>query len=142
MVDEARPDPCAKVLFGDRHANTGSESLSERPCGRLDADRLFDLRMARRVTAPLAEILELVHPQREPCEVEERVEEHRAVAVRQHETVPVDPFRSVRIDHQESAPQDDGDVRHPHRHARVTRVGFLDPVHGEALDGVDSKLLK
>ena len=50
----------AQELLGHRHPDAVAEALAERAGRRLDARRLEVLRMARRVRAELAELLDLV----------------------------------------------------------------------------------
>ena len=69
-------------------------------------------------------------------QVQQRVLQHRAVAVGQHEAVAVEPLRIVRVVAQEVVPQHFGDVGHAHRHARMAGLGRLDRVDGEETDGV------
>ncbi len=85
---------------------------------------------------PLAEVLDLLHGQGEAAEVEQAVEQHRSVPVRQDEAVPIAPCRVFRIDGEVLGPQDHGDVCHAHRHAGVSRVRLLDRVHGQGANRV------
>ena len=64
-------------------------------------------------------------------QVQQRVQQHRAVAVRQHEAVAVGPGRIGRVVLQIMAPQHRGDVGHAHRHARVAGIRLLDRVDRE-----------
>ena len=83
----------ARTSLGDRHADGVGEALAERSGGGLDAGGVAVLGMARGHRVELAEAPELVEGQRVAAEVEQRVEEHRAVPVREHEAVPVRPRR-------------------------------------------------
>ena len=64
-------------------------------------------------------------------QVQQPVEQHRAVPVRQHEAVAVGPVRRLRVEAQESGEQHGGDVGHAHRHAGMAGFGLLDRIHGE-----------
>src|SRR3546814_1095836 len=57
--------------------------------------------MAGRLRMQLAETLQLIHRQVETGQVQQRVLQHRAVAVGKHETIAVEPFRVDRIELQE-----------------------------------------
>ena len=95
------------------------------------------LRVAGARAAELAEVADLVHRRvRVAGQVEQRVDQHRAVAGREHEAVAVGPVRVGRVELEEFGPQHRGDVGHAHRHARVARVGRLDRVHRQGADGV------
>ena len=80
-------------LFGQRHAHGVGQALAERAGGGLDARRDADFRMARRLAVQLAEVAQLAHRQVVAGEVQQRVQQHRAVAVGQHEAVAVGPLR-------------------------------------------------
>jgi hypothetical protein len=83
-----------------------------------------------------AELLQLLQRQVVAGEVQQRVDQHRPVAVGQHEAVAVEPLRIGRVVLQVAVPQGDGDVRHAHGRAGVARVGLLHRVHGQRPDRV------
>ena len=73
--------------------------------------------------AELAEALQLLQRHvREAGQVEQRVEQHRAVAGRQDEAVAVGPVGMLRVELEEPGPQHGGDVGHAHGHARDGRT--------------------
>jgi len=123
-------------LLGERHADGVGKALAERPGGGLDAEVRVDLRVPGGVRTELAEIPELLHVERIAREVQQRVEQHRAVAVRDHEAVAVGPLRIAGIVLEVIGPQHLGDVGHAHRHAGVTGIGLLHGIHAEGTDGV------
>jgi hypothetical protein len=84
----------------------------------------------------LAEALELADRQVVAGEVQQRVHQHRRVAVGQHEAVAVGPVRVRRVVPQVAVPQRDGDVGHAHGRARVAGVRLLHGVHGQRADRV------
>ena len=87
--------------------------------------------------AELAEMLDLIDRHVLVAgEVEERIEQHRAVAGRQDEAVAVGPVRVFRIEFQEAREQDRGKVGAAHRQAGMARIGLLDGVHGKEADRV------
>ena len=69
-------------------------------------------------------------------EVERRIEQHRAMARRQHEAVAIGPARRIGIEFQELRPEDRGDIGHAHRHAGVAGIGRLHCVHRKRADCV------
>jgi hypothetical protein len=94
VVDDlvARPvEARGQVRLGDRHADGIADALAERPRRRLDALGQVALGMARREAAPLAELLDLLDRQVVARQVQQRVEEHGAVARREDEAVAVWP---------------------------------------------------
>ena len=83
--------------LGQRHADRVGEALAERAGGGLHARRDADLGMAGRLRVQLAEVLQLLHRQLVAGQMQQRVQQHRAVAVGQHEAVAVEPARVGRI---------------------------------------------
>ena len=123
-------------LLRERHAHGIRQPLAERPGGGLDAEVRLVLGMAGGMRTQLPERLQVVDRQRVAGQVQQRVQQHRAVAVREHEAVAVGPLRIAGIVAQVVAPQDLRDVGHAHRHAWVAGVGFLDRVHREGPDRI------
>ena len=123
-------------LFGQRHAHRIGQALAQRAGGRFHAGRDADLGVARRLAVQLPEVAQLAHRQVVAGEVQQCVQQHRGMAVGQHEAVPSRPLRVGRVVPQVPAPEGDGDLGHAHRRARVARVGLLHGVHGQRTDGV------
>jgi len=127
---------CGEKLLRKRHAHGVGEALAQRAGGGLDAEVRLDLGMARGVRAELTEVLQLLEVERIARQVQQRVKQHRTVAVRQHEAVAIDPLRVAGVVLEVVGPQHLGDVGHAHRHARVPGVGFLDRIHAQRADRV------
>ena len=123
-------------LLGQGEAHGIGQALPQRAGGGLHARGFVALGVAGGAAVQLAEALELVQWQVVATQVQQRVVQHRAVAVGQHEAVAVDPVRVGRIVPQVVVPQHLGDVGHAHRHARMAGVGGLDRVGGKEADGV------
>ena len=123
-------------LLGQRHADRVREALAERTGGGFDARRDAELRVTGCLRMELTKTFQLLHRQVVAGEVQQRVLQHRAVAVRQDEAVAVDPQRIDRVVAQVVLPQRHGDVGHAHRHAGVTRLGLLDRVHRQCANRV------
>ena len=137
MVDEVGAEAGRHDPLGERHADGGGDALAQRAGGGFDAVRLVDLGMAGGQRAPLAEGPERLDAEaRIAGEMEDAVEQHRAVAGGQHEAVAVGPFRGVRVEDQAGAEEGHGGVGHAERQARMAGLGLLDGVHGERADGV------
>ena len=128
--------------FSQRHSDSVRESLSEGTGRRFDAGRDADFRMPGCLRMELAKVFELLHRQVVAGEMQERVLQHRAVAVRQHEAVAIDPVRIRRIVAKVAVPERNGDLRHSHRHSRVSRFCFLDRVHRQRADGIGKQLIR
>src|SRR5262245_38440330 len=76
--------------LGERHADSVTEALAERPSRGLDAGGVAIFRVARSARAELAKALKLIelHP-RKAGEMTQRRNQHRAVASGEHEAVAV-----------------------------------------------------
>ena len=123
-------------FFRQRHADGIRQALAERASRGLDAEVRLVLGMSRSRRAQLPERLQVLDGQWVTGQVQQRVQQHRAVAVRNHEAVAVGPLRIAGIVAQVVAPQDLRDVGHAHRHAGMTGVGFLNRVHREGSDRI------
>ena len=100
------------------------------------------LGMPRRQRAELAEALELVERHLLVAEeMQQRIDQHRAVPGRQHEAVAVGPGRIGRIEFQELGEQHGRDVGRAHRQAGMAGFRLLDRVHGERADRVRHALM-
>ncbi len=122
--------------FGQRQAHGIGEPLAQRPGGGFDAGCCAGLGMPGRLRMQLPEVAQLRHRQVVTRQVQQRVLQHRAVAVRQHEAVAIRPVRVGRVVAQVPVPQRDGNVRHSHRHAGMARFRRFDGIHRERADCV------
>ena len=126
-----------EMALGDRHADRVGEPLAERAGRGLQPGRHEILRMARRDRAQLAEALELLDRHALGAEqMQQRIDQHRAVAGRQHEAVAVGPGRIGRIEFEKAREQHGRDVGGAHRQAGMAGLRLLDRIHGERADGV------
>ena len=117
IVAEAR----IQVALCHGHTDSGGNALAKRACGRLNAfgDEVF--RVARRIGAQLTEIADVVSADRfVPSEVQQRIDQHRAVARRQNEPVSVRPVRLGRVKFQEFPEQYGCSICHAERQANMT----------------------
>ncbi len=139
VVDHSVAGPVelgAEQLLGQRHADRIGQALAERAGGGFHARGDADLGMAGGLGVQLAEIADLVQGQVVAGQVQQRVQQHRAVPVRQHETVAPGPVRVGRVVAQVPRPQGDGDLGHAHRHAGMAGFGLLDRVGGQKADRI------
>lgn len=123
-------------LFSDRHANCVGEALPEGAGRGLHTRRIAVLRVTRRLGVQLTEVFQVLDAQVVAAQVQQRVDQHRAVAVGEHETVAIGPFGVGRIVLEEVVPQHFGDIGHAHGGARMARFGLLDGIHAEGANGV------
>ena len=142
VVDDVVAITPVEQPLRQRHADGIAETLTERAGGRFDAGRMAIFRVPRRARAELAEALELVQLHlRVAGEIEQRVEQHRAVAGREHETVAVGPFRVRGIELEKAREQHGGDIGHAHGHAGMAGIGLLHGVHGQRPDRIGHVLV-
>ena len=137
MVDDLLAEFGGEHLLGQRHADRGGDALAERAGGGLDALGVEILRMSRGQRSQLAEMLDLVERHVGIAgEIQQRIEQHRAMAGREHEAVAVRPVRLGGVEFQELREQHGGDVGRAHRQAGVAGIGLLDGIHGEPADRI------
>ena len=79
--------------LSQRHANRVGESLTQRAGRGLDTGCDADLRMARRLGVQLTKVAQLIDRQVITGQVQQRVNQHRAMTVGQHKTITVGPGR-------------------------------------------------
>ncbi len=143
MIDDAIAQARVEQALGERHADRVGEALAQRARGRLDAGRMPILRMARGLGAELAEVRELLHRHaRIARQMQDRVEQHRAMAGREYETVAVGPAGLGRIELEKAREQHGRHIGHAHGHAGMAGLGLLHRVHGQRADGVRHVLVR
>ena len=123
-------------LLRQRHSHRVGESLSEWAGRRFHTGRHADLGMSWRFGVQLAKALQLFDRQRVSGQMQQRILQHRAVAVGEYEAVAIRPMRIRRVVAQMTIPERDRDFGHPHRHSRMTGVGRLHSIHRQGADGV------
>ena len=123
--------------LGERHADGVGKALAERPGRGLDALCEAVFRVAGGLGAKLPEALDLLDRHVLVAgQIEQRIEQHRAVAGRKHETVAVWPFRIGRVVAQIFREQDGRDVGAAHRQTGMARIRLLDRIHREEADRI------
>ena len=130
---------CRQGLLSNRHTHGIRNALTQRTGSGFNASGVAHFRVTWSFGVQLTEIFQLFDWQIVASEVQQAVDQHRAMAVRQHETVAVCPCRVLRVVVKEITPQDFGDVSHAHRGARVAGFGFLYCVHAQRTNSI-SKL--
>ena len=131
-----------EVGLADRHAECVADALSERAGRGFDAARDVALRMPGRLARPLSEPLELIEREIVARQMKQRVEQRRAVARGEDETVAIPPARVLRIVAKEASPQHVSHRRRAHRQPGMPGVRLLDHVDGEKADRVDAGLIE
>jgi len=131
LVEFGREQP-----LRDRHADRIGDALAKGARGGFDPRGDAHFRVPRGLRMQLAKMLQLPDRQRVTGQVKQRIDEHRAVAVREHEAIAVGPVRIRRVVAKVAMPQRHRDLGHAHRHARMPGIGRLDRIHREEADGV------
>ncbi len=140
VVAHVGTEAVAHHTLGDGQADRVAETLAQRPRGHLDARRVAALGVARRLAAPLAELAQVLEREVVPGQVQEGVLEDARVAVGENETVTVGPVGIARVVVHDAGPQHVGERGQRHGCTRVSGLGRLGRVHGDATDDVDSQL--
>ena len=97
VVDELRPEPLVQEGFGERHAGGVGDALAERPGRDLDAAVGSNSGCPSQCEPEHSESPDLIEADLLVAgQVEQRVEQHRAVPVRLDEAVAVEPERIQR----------------------------------------------
>ena len=118
-----------QYLFGDGHAHAIGNALAQGTGGGLDTRCIAVFRMTRGLGMQLAEVLEFFHGQVVTREMQQRIQQHRAVAIGQYETIAVRPFRISGIVFQIIVPENLRDVGHAHGRAGMAASGLLHRIH-------------
>jgi hypothetical protein len=123
--------------FGEGEAHRVGNALAERARRRLDAVGVLVFGVTGGFAVDLAEPLQLVQGHiLEAGQIEQAVEQHRGVAVRQYKTVAVEPMRIRRIELHEIPKENGRDVGHAHGRAGMAALGLLHGIHGKKPDAV------
>ena len=142
MVDELLAEPRGEQPFGHCHAHGVGEALPERAGRGLDTRRMAEFRMARRFRTQLPERLQVRHLDAlDPDEMQERVEQHRAMAGREHETVAIGPGGIGGIVDEVLAEEHGRDVGRAHRQAGMAGFGRFHRIHGQRANGVGHRVV-
>ena len=137
VIHEVRAEAGRHAALRQRHADGIGEALAQRAGGGLDPGGMPVLGMAGGAAAELAEVADLADVDiRIAGQVEQRVEQHRAVPVGEHEAVPVGPVGARRVELEEAAEEHGRDIGEAHGHAGMAGTRLLHRVHRERADRV------
>ena len=128
----------AEQPLGQGHADRVGESLAQGTGGGFDPGALAELGVAGGGRVELAERLDVVDGDVVTGQMQRRVEQHRAMAVGQHEPVAIGPAGVAGVVAERFPPQHLGHVGEPHGRTGMAGIGGLDRVHGERTNGVRS----
>ena len=119
-----------------RHPDGIRDTLPQRPGRGLDTGGVAIFWVAWRLAMELPELFQVFGGEFISGEMQQGIDQHRAVAIGQHEPVAVGPIRIRRVVSHQAIPQHLGNIRHTHRRTGVTRFRYLDGVHGKGTNGV------
>ena len=137
MVDKVPPMASRQMRFRHRHADGIGKSLAKRAGRRLDAAGMTEFRMTGGDGANLAEVANLRHRHVFVTgQMQQRIDQHRAMAGGQDESVTVRPVRRRGVEFQMVGKQRRGGISHAHGHARVTGFRRFDGIHRQGPDGI------
>ena len=123
-------------FFRQRHADGVGQPLAQRPGGRLDTVGQADFRVSGCPATHLPEVFQLVDAEPIAAQVQQGIEQHRGMAVGEHETVAVGPGRIDGIVLEVAAPEHFGNIGHAHRSAGMPGSGLFDGIDGQETQGV------
>ena len=139
---------------GERHADAVAAALAQRAGRRLDAGGQVIFGMAGASAADLPKPLDIVERDRglietlvfgidglHAAEMQQRVEQHRGMAIGKDEAIAVGPDRVIRIEAQKILPERVGHRRQRHRRAGMAGIGLLDGVHRQGANCVNALLV-
>ena len=128
--------------FRQGHSHAGGNALAEGTRGHLHARDVAILWVSGGGSSPLAKVADVFVRDVVAAQVEKRVQEHRRVTAREHESVAVEPLRVAGIVLQMLLEEDVTDRCERHGRARMAGVGGLDRIHGKDTDGVYREALE
>ena len=137
MIDEVPSEPFAQERFGKRHSGRVGDALAQGARRDLDPAGRVELRMALAVGSEFAEALDVVEGDLlVAAEVQEGIQQHRSVAVRLDDAVPVEPQRILRIELEVPREQGRRRIGGAQRGSRMPLAHPLDGVDREEADGI------
>ena len=143
VIDNRIAETGVQDALAQCEADRGGDALAQRAGGGLDARRMAIFGMAGGHAAQLTEIPDLLDRHfRIAGEIEQAVEQHRAMARRQHEAVAVRPAWIGGVEFQEFRIQHRRHIGHAHRHAGVAGFRRFDGIHRQGADGVGHLLVR
>ena len=76
-------------LFCNRHTNGVGEALTQWPGGGFNTRRIAILGVTRCLAMQLTEVFDVIYRQIKTREVQQRINQHRAMPVGEHEAIPI-----------------------------------------------------
>jgi len=145
MVDQVETGAVVargQVRFGNRFADRIGKSLSQRAGAHLDPRGQPVLGMTGRDAAPLPKLLDLFQRQIVARQVQQTIQQHRAVSGREHEAVAIEPLRMGRVVTEVTGPEHVGHGGGAHRQPGVPAVGLLHGIYRKEADRIDAQSIQ
>jgi len=137
VINNVAAERRGEMALGDRHADSIAKPLTKRSSRGLDPGSVPVFRMARRQRAELAKAFDLADRHLlVACQMQQRVDQHRAMSGREYEAVAVGPLRIGGVEFEKARKQHGGDVGRAHRQTGMAALRLFDRVHGERADGI------
>ena len=126
-----------QMPLGHRHADRHCEALAQRTGGALDTRQFEILRVTGARAVQLAEVANVLDRRtRIARQVQQRIDQHRSVSGRKHETIAIGPVGRAGIELEILAKQHRGDIGHAHRHTRMAAIRSLNRIHRQGANGI------
>ncbi len=129
---------CRQQLFCNGQPDGIRQALTQRPRGGFHPWCVAKFWMPRRSRTQLPKFFKLGHGQIVAGQVQQGIDQHGAMTVRQHKTIAVRPLRIGWIVPQKASPERLSDIRHTEGCAWVPGFGLLDGVHRQRAYGIGS----
>ncbi len=124
---------CQRFL-SNRKTYRVSDALTQRASSGFNTRRIAIFRVTCSFRMQLTEIFDVIDRKIVTGQVEQAVNQHGAVTIRQDETVAIHPVRVGWIMYHEIIPQYFGDICHTHWRTRVARFSLLYSIHAQCTD--------
>ena len=131
-----------KIRFGNRHADAIRKTLTERTRRHIHTRRESVFGMPGRERIPLTKIFDFLQRQIITRQMQQGIQQHRAMSTGQNKTVTVKPFWIRGIVFEKTRPQHIRHRRRAERQTGMSAVGFLNRIHRKRADGVDGQLVE
>ena len=143
VVDQVVPSLVelgGQQFFCQRHAHGIAHALAQGAGGGLYAGCHAHFGVTRGFAVQLAKVFQFTHGQRIARQMQQSVDQHRAVPIGQDKPVAIGPMRVFGVVLQVLTPQGHSHVGHAHGGAGVPGVGLLNRIHCQGAYSVGHRL--
>ena len=137
VIDQVVAKTRRQMALGHGHTDRRGQALTERAGGDFHSRGVPVFGVTGRIGVPLPEILDRLHGHGlEAGQVQQGVDQHRAMTGRQHETVTIGPIGLCGIVFHRPRPQHSCNIGHAHRHTLVARLCPMHRIHRQNTNGI------